>query len=354
MSNFRLLIGPTNCAEQNFRWANATRDLFNTVSCGDSNSLWGQNLHQRNLLREFALGNRGTKSQRSIVERNRQWIINNFTHVLIDFFNPIVNYLDLQDVREDIKYLNSNGLKVGMIAHGSDLRSPSLHKELEPLSPHHNMEDEENRHLESVANSFRNYISSTSIELYISVLDLVPHTPRYKWLPVIAQQKYFDIPISKSRKIPLICHIPSDPKMKGTSSIEKVLLKLHEKGFIQYLRPNKISALEVYKLISRSDIIIDTMSGGFYGVLGTEALASGKIVLGQISDEIRNVHSEAIPIVNITPLTLEDTILDVVVNSKKYDFLPEESKNYAAKWHSGAFSKKVITDFVVAKTDESL
>ena len=64
------------------------------------------------------------------------WVTGNFTHAFIEAGKPLFGDLLMLDVFKEHDALTAKGVVTGMIAHGSELRSPERHAEQYPWSPY--------------------------------------------------------------------------------------------------------------------------------------------------------------------------------------------------------------------------
>jgi hypothetical protein len=88
----------------------------------------------------------------------------------------------------------------------------------------------------------------------------------------------------QQRKIPVIIHTPSDLTVKGTNYVTEALDKLQSEGILfEKLIINNKSHSEVLELLKNADIMIDQLFLPGGGKASSEALASGCIVLSNMS-----------------------------------------------------------------------
>jgi hypothetical protein len=347
LNKSRLLIGPENCSEQAYRWAKSVSpDIEISLSIGPqtewdfSSSTSGRSeVTSRRLIR-FATN----VENHNWWKKNISWVTNNFSHVIIDYFNPIINCKGFARTADDIALLQKEGIKVALLAHGSDLILPSIHTQIERYSPHKYLEPELNAVLESHARKFNDFVKATGCQLFVSTLNLKVFQPNSIWLPVIASGEYFRFMPKKLNPIPLVVHLPSDPRFKGTAIMAPEFRRLAAKGIIRYFQPDKLNSKNVRKLIQRADIVFDQVAFGSYGVLGAEAMAAGKIVVGHVNDDVRAGMLGEIPILEVDPDTLEFVIRGLLLDQDKIQSIALESFNFANKYHNGSYSRSVMVE----------
>jgi glycosyltransferase involved in cell wall biosynthesis len=131
-----------------------------------------------------------------------------------------------------------------------------------------------------------------------------------------------------------IVHAPSHYHVKGTRYINKVMSDLQKKySNIEYILLSGVSKDSVYELISESDLIIDQMLVGFYGLLSIEAMALSKPVVCYIREDIWNSISKYCPIINANPDNLMVTLESIFTNPALLEELGEKSFTYVKKYH---------------------
>ncbi|MFQ6084234.1 MAG: glycosyltransferase [Methanosarcinales archaeon] len=142
-----------------------------------------------------------------------------------------------------------------------------------------------------------------------------------------------------------IYHIPSNRKLKGTNTVEKVFVNLKSKypkmDFkIIENKPNK----EILELLENCHIIIDQFTGG-HGVLAVEAMSRGCNVIGYIDEWFRNKRPD-LPVVSSKEEELEKTLVKLIENK---NFLYENGKKsieYYEKHHApeavGEYYKQIL------------
>ena len=114
----------------------------------------------------------------------------------------------------------------------------------------------------------------------------------------------------KSQKV--ILHAPSNPELKGSAYIEKVLKELKEEEGIEYILttdkkyrtninpPYTVTKYDLFRLYPQADLVIDQLLIGWYGMQSLEALLAGKEVLCLIQDDLQLYWDENCPIHKIS------------------------------------------------------
>jgi hypothetical protein len=103
-------------------------------------------------------------------------------------------------------------------------------------------------------------------------------------------------------------------------------------------------------LIAGSDIVLDQFRIGVYGVADAEAMAAGRLVLSYASDSVRErVRAQRgleLPIVEVTPATLEATLRDVLARRDHYRAFAATGLPFARAVHDGTASAEALRGFL--------
>ena len=180
------------------------------------------------------------------------------------------------------------------------------------------------------------------IPIFVTTPDLLVDVPDAHWLPVtIDFDRFLHIaitaPIFPDPKAKLrVLFLPSRPWLKSAALIEPVLIKLREEGVISYHSyisgAESLRHSEIPTAMAAVDLVIDQYLG-VVGVLPLEALAAGRLVMSFIPPEAGDI-----PIINITPNTLESEIRRVAATRPR----AEVGVEYVKKWHDGRESLSVL------------
>ena len=336
-------IGPTNSANQATLWSSALKHLgFEGQSLrisGDDAKEW--------FTSDFAL----TRSEWNVFD-NRQKLVDVVATskeiVLFESLRPIFRLLNAKDGRnpilEDFELMKLMGKRVGVVFHGSDIRNTVEHAARNFFSPfhHESMELERMRARTEDNIALLPELRKLKIPIFVTTKDLLVDLPDAHWLPVTIDFDRFHQVAKESPIFPdphkqlRVLFLPSRSWLKSADVIEPVLIKLRDEGIISY--HSYISSRETMKhsqipdAIAASDLVIDQFLG-VIGVFPIEALAAGRLVMSYLPPEVGEI-----PIINITPNTLEAEIRRVALDRP----LPIGGIEYAQRWHNGNESVRVL------------
>jgi hypothetical protein len=129
-------------------------------------------------------------------------------------------------------------------------------------------------------------------------------------------------PVKVSNKIPVVIHLPSSPEIKGTEIVNLVCHELAEKDVIQFRNLHGLSHREVLEEMKRSDVVIDQLLIGEFGVVTLEALALNKKVVCFLRPGIEQAYRKrfpSFPVVNANAANLKEILLKLVSSSHELD-----------------------------------
>ena len=159
------------------------------------------------------------------------------------------------------------------------------------------------------------------------------------------------VPTSTSEK-PVILHAPTHQRVKGTRYVYDAIERLRAENIpFEFVLVEGLSQAEARKLYAKADLLIDQVLAGWYGGLAVELMALGKPVMAYIREAdlhlIPTEMRDALPIINVTPATLFDT-LKTWLTTRRAE-LPEQgvrSRSYVEKWHDPQkIARRVVADY---------
>lgn len=346
-ADVRLLVGPANFAGQGTRWARAFEQRVPTAKATSFAFFRGALDYPV----DYGVPARTYR-------RNHRWrlnfynhVVRNYTHVLLEAARPIFGPLHGPDGSFEIPHLLTRGLRVGLIAHGSDVRIPSRHAQSEPWSPFPDLEDENVELLERNATRAVELFTSYPGSVYVSTPDLLDYVPNATWCPVIVDVDAWrsDAPVLEHDK-PVVAHAPSKSAMKGSELIDPIMRRLAEQGLITYRRVEGVDPADMPAVYRDADIVLDQFRIGSYGVAACEAMAAGRIVVGHIAQHVRDrVAADTgleLPMVDATPDTVEQVVRDLIANRERGREIAARGPAYVQKVHDGRWSAEALASFV--------
>jgi len=351
--DIRLLVGPANFAGQGHAWAMAARTLHHVSAC----SFAVANDADFTMGTDYSV-DRNTFADEEWSQRHEEWV-GGFTHVLIEAGRPITGLRHGLDCEAEVPVLEARGVKVAMVAHGSDVRRPLSHRRREPDSPFVDLDSKDTRTRQKYADRIAPLIDSRRWA-FASTPDLIEDVPSARWLPVVVDPARWLVtswepPAGRGAGLPpLVVHVPSSTRMKGTEAIEPVLEKLVQAGRIRYRPLRSVPHHDMPAVLAEADIILDQFAIGSYGVAAVEGLAAGRVVIGHVRPEVRHRVLQdtgwSLPIVEGTPATLAQVIEELVADVSGWQDQALLGPAFVDDVHDGRLSAAVLDDFLLAPT----
>ncbi|MER6999064.1 glycosyltransferase [Streptomyces sp. NPDC000410] len=274
-------------------------------------------------------------------------IVGRYTHLLVDAFMPVFGHLNGTSVQGDLAALGQAGIKVGLLAHGSEIRHPGNHMRRHACSLFHDAPEGIVEILRAKAELNKRIADEAGLPLFVTTPDLLDDLPTAMWAPLVVDVRSWasEHPVME-RERPVVLHAPSKRWTKGTDRIVPVLTELHDKGVIEFRLAEGIPWTEMRELVRSCDLVLDQFTTGSYGTFAVEAMAAGRPVIGYISDEVKAVTEGALPIVNATPDTLRTVIESLLDDRAATARVGHASVGFARTHHDGTRTAQVIKAFL--------
>ena len=345
----RMLVGPTNSAGQGHAWSQAAKTLPDVDAVSFALHRKGQFAFKSDYGVPLAWFGQ-PRWQRA----QQKYVVENYTHVMVESLRPLFGARGFSDASADIEAMVARGINVSLLFHGSDIRLPSRHAKRERWSPF-TPGDELTERLEPQARRHAELVASLQLPVFVSTVDLLDDVPDASWLPVAidpAPWQQAAQPLFAGAK-PVVAHVPSNAKLKGTQEIDAVLTQLHESGRIEYRRITGVPHERMPSVIGDADIVVDQLRIGLYGVAAAEALAAGRIVVSYVGDavrhRVRSLAAREVPIVEADPDTLGDVVRGLIADRDAAAERAAAGPEFVAELHDGRRSAEVLSSWLTKK-----
>ncbi|WP_236654307.1 glycosyltransferase [Streptacidiphilus anmyonensis] len=280
------------------------------------------------------------------VEQVRRVLSGRYTHLLADAFRPVLGTLNGDHIGADLPALRSAGLKVALLAHGSEIRHPGRHMERHAESLFFDAPDDQRALMTAIAERNRRTAADSGLPVFVTTPDLLVDLPWATWTPLVVDVDSWasDAPVLE-RKRPVVVHAPSKRWTKGSGRILPVLEELHDKGAIDFQLLEGVPWEEVRRRIKSADIVVDQFAIGAYGTFSCEAMAAGRPVLCYISDEVSSLTGP-LPIVNATSATLREAVESLLDDRAAGARIGAESLAFVRENHDGRRTAAALSSFL--------
>lgn len=347
MSGPVLAIGPANYAGQAYEWANAvSRELGVRAWSFSDEPLrrGGFQFDAHKLIGRVSQHNPIFRGARSRI------LFKGTTHVALDGFKSFFHLRQRNKFSGDVGSLIRSGRKVALIAHGTDVRSPEGHLTREPWSYFREGDEEWRRALSEASDEARRFAQASGLPLFFSTPDLAFDLPEGSWLPLcIDVEGWASTTPVLERARPRVLHLPSrrNPPIKGSQYVEPVLAELDQAGIIEWVGAGAmVPHWKVKGLVQTSDIVVDQILTGSYGVAAVEAMAAGRVVIGNLSAPVAAKMPESPEMVNATPDDFREVLLGILAAPEDMRELAQRNRAFVRRWHSGEESARRLSRFL--------
>ena len=269
------------------------------------------------------------------------------THLIIESGKPIVIRGTFRRMLFQALTARRHGIRPALLFHGSDIRVPSMHAATHPGSPFHESLDGLTAKLEAQTQTMRRWLRVWPFPIFVSTLGLRHYVPRGRWLPIVPDGSWFTpmSAISTDRPRPHVLHLPSRRALFQSDRVDQICQALHEEGVIEYRSITGVTPAEVRAHVEWSDIVIDKIGIGGTGVMGAEVMASGRLLIGDIDQIVRDELDE-IPLVQSSIATLESVIRALVADRTTWAARAAAGQAFARKYHDGRYSAAVLAKWM--------
>ncbi len=345
----RLVIGNANFAAQGFHFARAAERLQGVSAA---------NVHLLGPTRMYGFPADYTVPA-NVYQHSTHWRREHFddvrshaTHVIIESGIPWFGSLFEHDVEAEIDALREAGVSVALLAHGSELRLPSRHVQIDEWSPYAPGRWPDTEVLEEGALRFREILRATGAPLFVTTQEMLLDWPAATWLPLAVPSERWlnDRPVLE-RSRPIVVHAPTNPYLKNTALVEPALHRLHDEGVIEYRRLPIVTTDEMPALIAQADIVLDQFGAGCYSVASIEAMASGRLTVAHVHEQVRQTVRDRlgleVPVVSAHPGNLEELLRAVVADPAPYRAIAARGLGFARAAHDGAATSRALEGFLL-------
>jgi glycosyltransferase involved in cell wall biosynthesis len=278
-------------------------------------------------------------------QRFETHVLETWTHALLEAGRPLLGLRHGRDFTGDVPVLRAVGIEVGLLFHGSELRNPAGHAARNPFSPFADPEEEMTARLQKQWDVLHPLFVAFDGPKAVSTPDLLLDLPGAVWLPVVVDVDRWasDAPVLE-REIPIVLHAPSRAAIKGTRFVEAAMAPLVAEGLIDFRLVEGVTPDEMPALIGSADIVLDQFALGSYGVATAEALASGRLVVSHVTEQVRAALPEPLPVVEADPGTLTEVLRDVLADREAARALAGRGPAYVRAVHDGRLSARVLRE----------
>ncbi|QIM15888.1 glycosyltransferase family 4 protein [Leucobacter insecticola] len=340
----RVLIAPVNYSGQGRAWAAALESAHENLSARNMavDVPGGFSFHSDLVVPVGTYHNDPDWQRRQLAAASRA------THVLIEAEEPPFGRLFGRSLRAQATALSEKGVDLAYLAHGVDVRLPSRHRDINEWSYFHDPSVYAAR-TEMLARRNIEFLHNCGHPVFISTPDLLVDLPSAIWCPVAVDlARWEGERPSREPGAPLrVVHAPSIAAVKGTDLIVPTMERLHHEGVIRFELIQGVPSEQMPAVLRNADVVLDQFRLGAYGVVACEAMAAGCVVVGHISQQVRQTvlteTGHRLPIIEATPATLEQEIRTLAQDPRLID-RQTAGAQFVREVHDGRLAARALLD----------
>ncbi|MDJ0768351.1 MAG: glycosyltransferase [Ilumatobacter sp.] len=341
-SNATLLIGPANMAGQANSWAEALRRHTDV----DATSMTLERAGGLYFATDRTIPRASWTSRTWQVQQLLE-LPNTFTHVLLEAGMGVLGDLNGGRLAGDTPFLVARGIRPAAVFHGSDIRDPRRHAASHPFSPFRDPFDDLTARLQQRVDETRRHLDEFPGPVFVTTLDLFDDLPDAIWLPTCLDPDVWraDAPPSFAG-VPRVLHAPTRTQLKGSEQVDPLLHQLESEGLITYDRVHGVPHHEMPARVAAADIVLDQFVIGHYCHFSIEAMATGRVVIANVPDHVRDRLDTPIPIVQADPSTLESVLRSVLADPTAALELASAGPEFVQRTHDGRLSAQQLERWI--------
>ncbi|ANS77943.1 putative aminotransferase, class-II [Serinicoccus hydrothermalis] len=354
----RLYVGPWNTAGQGYAWAHAAQEHLTGVAA--QNLAAARSLAQPGF-RFPADHELSVLAQRGHVRSiHGERVLREATHVLFESGRPVLGDLHARSMLDDVAALDAAGVRHAVVYHGSEIRDLRQHAAAYPHSPFGGEWDDYLRTLQEVVGRNARDLAAYPGTVLVSTPDLLDVLPGATWLPLVVDVDRFAAAPGRralGRERPVVLHAPSNPRLKGTEVVERVLEGLQSAGLVEYRRLAGVPHEQMAAFVADADVVVDQVVLGNPGVLLAETLAAGRLAVAHLAAGVRERMARAdrdlggdgvVPVVEADAGTLEQALRDVLADRDGHTTLASRGPAWAGRHHDGRRAAAVLDQVLLS------
>lgn len=254
------------------------------------------------------------------------------------YFRPIFFYEPSRlefPTAYDLMLLRLMGKKIIFNYRGSEVRSGTKFKEFSPF----NYVDENPSSIftkfpDEQIERMTGVVRSLAHEIIVPDPELQSYVPGAKIVPRAIDLKEWEYVGLQNQNCPLVIHAPSRREVKGTRHVLEAVEELKKEGLnFEFKLIENLSNHEAKEQYKKADIVVDQLRIGWYGVLATETMALGKVVLAYIREDLWHHLDKDSPLVNANPDTIKDRLRDVILDYPGRLEISKRARAFCEKTH---------------------
>lgn len=147
---------------------------------------------------------------------------------------------------------------------------------------------------------------------------------------------------------PLVVHAPTAPVTKGSRFVLAAVEELRSRFDFDFKLITGMPHHEARQWIARSDLFIDQLVIGDFGLASVEAMALGKPVICYVKPSLQSRYPRELPLVNASPVTLPEVLAGLLGDGPRRHRLGRESREWVETHHDADRFIQQLTGYYTA------
>jgi glycosyltransferase involved in cell wall biosynthesis len=212
-----------------------------------------------------------------------------------------------------------------LIPFGWDL--PLWKKLKKKIIVHHHGDDIRNRGESRLFSRFAE-------KILVSTPDLLDWSPKAVWLPNPIDLSEYQFAGSENHDGPIrILHAPTTRRGKGTEHVLKAVDDIKRDGYeVDLTLVENLQHSEALNIYKKSDIVVDQLLTGWYGVFAIECMALGKPVCVYIKEDLMD-HMVEPPLINASPSNIKQRLIELIEDASLRKAFGQKGRHYIERFH---------------------
>lgn len=285
-------------------------------------------------------------------------ILGAYTYLIFNGFASLLGKLTRFDMERELSLFELHMFRIGLIAHENEVRDPDAHIAQLESSRYKEMQSVDLIKLRETSRKNRKVASRFQGPVFVSTPDLLSDLPFAHWLPLVVDMGVWnslDPAVFGPKLRVLYRHDKNTVAGRRSSIVHDVLLSLDNDGVIEYLHASHTTdPIEILELVAQADVIVDQFGSGSYGREAIEAMAAGRVVVGNILPIVHEVIGEPLPIIETSSAGFEVTIRKIAsTNRDELRALAYAGVAFATRLHNGDAAAESMRQYLLAELEVS-
>lgn len=194
--------------------------------------------------------------------------------------------------------------------------------------------------------------------VFVTTPDLAHRLPGSTWLPLIVDDRHWapGAPVLSGDR-PVVLYVWRRGALTRNRRMHDALRRLDRQGVVRYVQWQPTASGHRAQFAC-ADIVIDGFATGGYGLSAVEAMATERIVIGNVADSVRAWVEKRVglplPIAQATPDTLQDALTALLADPAGSRERARTGRDFVRAAHDGRYCARVLREHLRLRGDDAL